>query len=240
MKKTIKLLTLAAFTCLGTLSFAQSLNFSGGVNASTMRGDGSADGSSTETYGDATYTSTYSTKRTWGFNASIGYEFNLGNRLSLETGFKYQSRGYRAVSEYKYTDSQDYFTENYDYNYRINYLDIPIVLNTAILTGDFRLYARTGIYAGLITNGKFAYSREFDSNFGQESYEESERIPGEDFGDFGERIGGGIIAGVGAEYKGFYFEANYMIGTPSFEYFDDGMYTHDLSLSLGYKLKFNK
>lgn len=240
MKKTIKLLTLAAFTCLGTLSYAQSLNFSGGVNASTIKGEGTSDGSSTETFGDATYTSSYSTKRTWGFNASIGYEFNFGDRFSLETGFKYQSRGYRTVSEYTYTDPQDWYKENYSYNYRINYLDIPVVLNTAILTGDFRLYARTGIYAGLITNGKFSYNREFDSNFGQESTEESERIPGEDFGDFGERLGGGFILGVGAEYKGFYFETNYMIGTYSFEYIDDNMYSHDLSFSLGYKLKFNK
>lgn len=240
MKKTIRISVLAAFTLIGTASFGQSLNFSGGFTSSTMKGEYTTDMSSTSTFDGTTYSESFAYKNLSGYNASIGYEFKLGNRLSLETGFKYITRGYKIESEYSYSNSFYTSSEKSTHKYRLNYFDLPVVLNTAILTGDVKVYARTGIYIGLMTGGNFSTRSEYAGTDGNGSSESNEKISGDDMGDLSERIGGGFVMGVGAEFKGFFFEANYTLGTYSFEYLDDEMYTHDLSLSIGYKLKFNK
>lgn len=242
MKNTLSTLLIGSSVLLGISAFGQSLNFNGGYTSSWMRIDGWTDGGSNESYNDGeySYSSSFNTKNTHGFNAAIGYEFRLGNRLSLETGFKYQTRGFQMV----YENSYEIFSEGYSetetskYNYKMNYLDLPVVLNIAILTGDFRLYARTGIYAGLLTRAKYSERSEYTSSLGESgSYEYAEIIPGS---DIDERITGGIVVGIGAEYKGFYFETNYNAGVYSLADFDEEGYTHDLSFSLGYKIKFKR
>ena len=195
----------------------------------------------TETYGTTTYTSSQKIKSTTGINAAIGYEFKLGKRLSLETGLKYQTRGYKMVSEWSQVDGSESYSNTSSYDYKMNYLDIPIVLNTAIITGDFKVYARTGIYAGLLTRAKLSEQAEWTSTNGDNgSYDESQTYSGGDIADMEDRITGGIILGVGAEYNGFYFEANYNLGAYSLANMDYELSTRDLSLSLGYKFKFNK
>jgi hypothetical protein len=238
MKSTLRIMVLAAFTLIGTASFGQSLNFNGGFTTSTLKMEGLSDGSSTETYNGATYTNSYKNKNVNGYNAAIGYEFKLGDRLSLETGLKLQTRGYKMEYEYSFVNGSDNSREISTVNYKMNYLDLPIVLNTAILTGDVRVYARTGFYVGFMTGAKYSERSEYTSSNGDNGiYEFSEKVDG---GDIDERLTGGLVLGAGAEYKGFYFEANYNLGAYSLENIDYEMYTHDISFSLGYKLKFKK
>jgi hypothetical protein len=238
MKTTITTIAIAAFTLIGTVSIGQSLNIKGGFTTSTLKGmlDETSSGSSS--------TNSSKTKNVGGYNASIGYEFKLSKRLSLETGINYQTRGFALESEYSYNYESYYsletITENYNStsSYRLNYLDLPVVLNTAILVGDVRVYVRTGIYVGLATGGKLSEQSEItSSDGGYESYDYSEKIDG-DF--IGERLGGGFIFGAGAEYKAFYFETNYNIGALSATFLDYELYSQDVSFSLGYKLKFKK
>jgi hypothetical protein len=238
MKNTLRITATAVLTLIGTASFGQSLNFNGGFTASTIKMEGMKDESSTETMDGNSYNSSTNYKCTNGFNAAIGYEFKLGKRLSLETGLKFQTRGYKM--EYKFSNRNEY--ENFNMfssgSYKMNYLDLPIVLNTAILTGDFKVYARTGIYAGFMTGAKYKGRYEYTSSNGDNGSEEySEKIATEDLDG---RYTGGLVLGAGAEYKGFYFEANYNLGVASLEDFDNKIYTNDLSFSLGYKLKFKK
>ena len=240
MNKTIKITVLAAFTLIGSATFGQSLNFSGGYTTSTLKGPDISESSTNETYGNTTYSSSMAIKNTSGFNASMGYEFKLGDRLSLETGLKYINRGYKVIGESSYQDPTYSSTSKSTVDYKMNYFDLPVVLNTAILTGDVRVYARTGIYAGLMTSIKYTEETEFSGTMGSGTQSAKERVSGSDIGDLSERIGGGFVLGVGAEYKNFFFEANYTLGTYSLEHLDEETYTHDLSLSVGYKLKFNK
>lgn len=243
MKKSMTTLALSIFTLVGVQSFAQSLNINGGFTSSTLKGGDMSEEENeyTETYNGATYTSSTKIKDMGGFNAALGYEFRLGERLSLEAGVKYQSRGYKALYKSNYED----FTYGYSQSsessqsVKINYLDIPLVLNTAVLAGDFRLYLRTGVYAGMLTSAKFSSKSEYiDSDGGNSTYEESETMSGSEFED--DRITGGIVFGIGAEYKGFYLEANYNRGVFSLMNNDYDMSTRDFSISLGYKIKFNK
>lgn len=240
MKNALKLTGLGIMTFIGSASFGQSLNINAGYTTSGIRMENESEGTATETYNGSTYTSTYEFKNVSGFNAAIAYEFRLGDRFSLETGFKYQSRGYKQVYEYSYESSIESTSESSAQVYKINYFDLPIVLNTAIATGDLRVYARTGIYVGIMTGARYNSSQEYTSSNGDIGMSEyNQRISGSDL-EIEERFTGGFILGAGVEYKGFYVESNYAMGAFMLTAIDNGTYTRDLSFSLGYKFKFNK
>lgn len=238
MKTTSKILALGLITCLNSIAFGQSLNMSGGVTLSKLRFDGMESGTSTETYQGTTYTTDYQHKSIVGHNVSLGYEFRLSDRLSLETGFRSMSRGYKST--YDRTVRGDNYASNSSetMSYRLNYFDLPVTLNTAITTGDFRTYIRTGIYAGYMSSLKNHYTYDYNDSDG-DSYSEEENYTDNDF-DIEDRFSGGLTLGVGAEYKGFFFETNYTMGVFLLNEFDSGVSTSDLSFSLGYKLKFKK
>ena len=154
MKTTSKILALGLIACLNTISFGQSLNMSGGVTLSKLRFDGMESGTSTETYQETTYTADYQHKNVVGHNISLGYEFRLSDRLSLETGFRSMSRGYKSTYDRSVRSDNYSSNSNETMSYRLNYLDLPVTLNTAITTGDLRAYIRTGIYAGYMSSLK--------------------------------------------------------------------------------------
>lgn len=201
--------------------------------------DAMSDGNSSHSYDGTSYTSSNENKNLNGYNFSLGYEFNLGKRLSLETGIKYQTRGFRMISEYNETSANYRYNETSVAQIRMKYVDIPIVLNTSILVGDVNLYARTGVYVGILTSAAFKERSEYSSSDGSSGEYEYDESYSSNI-DFKDRITGGLIIGAGVEYKGFYFESNYSTGILSFSSDSEGVYTKDLSFSLGYKIKFNK
>ena len=175
MKKNLKIVAAALFTFTGLVSNAQSLNINWGFTTSsaTME-DETSDLSANESWGCESYNSSFETKNISGYNVGIGYESKLGERLSVETGFKYIKRGYKVVSESSYASSWDNYeeTSTNEAKIKMNYLDLPVVLNTAILTGDFRLYVRTGIFAGYLASARYLEQSEYNSSDGGfESYE---------------------------------------------------------------------
>ncbi|MFT5823750.1 MAG: hypothetical protein ACI8ZM_005013 [Crocinitomix sp.] len=242
MKNGLRFTVLLLIAGIGTVSFGQSLNLKGGFTTSTIKPLDFEEEPTIYFADEGAYTDSDEIKRVNGFHLALAYEFKLGNRLSLETGFKYQSRGYRWVSEYSFehNNGTEYWSEKGDLSARYKYLDLPIVLNTAITTGDFRVYARTGIYAGLMIGGKTAVIYDFTSSEGDNgTYVYNNKLTVSDM-DFEDRITAGFIVGLGAEYKGFYFETNYSMGPFRVGDLDLDVYTRDLSFSLGYKLKFNQ
>lgn len=240
MKTKLRLTAAVTVLFMGSISFGQSLNANLGYSFSKIKFDGMEAYETSETYNGTTYTGSEKYTFTGGLTASLGYEFKLGNRLSLETGLKYLSYGYRNIGEYRMENGADYYQKNYESTYKSTYIDIPVVLNTAILVGDVRVFARTGIYAGLMLGmrGKSTdtYSSS-DGDSGNSEYSYSEN--GSDF-YFEDRITGGLLFGAGVEYKGFYFETNYALGVLCLSNWDDDVTTNDISVTLGYKLKFNK
>jgi hypothetical protein len=240
MKTKLRLTAAVTVLFMGSISFGQSLNANFGYSFSKIKFDGMETYETSEIYNGTTYTSTDRYASTGGLTASLGYEFKLGNRLSLETGLKYLSRGYRNISHFRAENGADYYEENYESRFKINYIDVPVVLNTAILVGDVRVYARTGIYAGFLLGMKGESTETYsssDGDSGNSEYSYSEN--GSDF-DFEDRVTGGLLFGAGVEYKGFYFETNYALGVLSLSNWDDDVTTNDISVTLGYKLKFNK
>lgn len=238
MKNKFKLTALASFLFIGTASFGQSLNISAGYTMSSIKGEEMVEYDFTESYGDETYSESLKFKNLHGFNVSAGYEFRLGERLSLETGIRYQTRGQRFIEKMAESYNSESYQETNSYNFKMNYLDIPIVLNTAILMGDFRVYARTGFYVGYKTGEIFKTRSEYSFSDGDKGLQESsESFSG---ADLEPRITGGLLLGVGAEYKNFFLESNYNMGLYSLEDHDDKeeVYTRDLLFSVGYKFKF--
>lgn len=239
MKNIIKVIAIAVFTNIGNSAYSQSINLKSGFTTSNIKSLYSENYESSELYNGASYTYTLKNKNKNGYNASIGYEFKLGNRLSLETGFNYQTRGQELHYSSSYRFESENSSESNTIKLRLNYLDLPVVLNTTIKTGEFKIYARTGIYIGMITSGEVKESSEYKTSSGNNStYESSEKISFSDMEDM--RITGGLIGGIGAEYKGFYFETNYATGALSLKNLDEEMFTHDLSFSVGYKVKLNQ
>jgi|GEM_PF-1675993 len=239
MKNLARVTAVTALVLIGTTSFGQSLNFNGGFTTSKFISEDFEDSESSETFDGVSYTQSLKNKNLSGFNVGVGYEFKLGNRLSLETGLKYQTRGMQMERKYKFSFGNEYEEGISEIKWKMNYLDLPVVLNTAILTGDVRAYVRTGVYVGATMGGKLSQRFEYSSSDGDRGIsEESEKISISDM-DEEDILTGGAVFGVGAEYKGFYFEANYNVGTLSLIESDDNTGTRDLSFSLGYKLKFN-
>jgi len=238
MKNLLRITAVNTLVLIGTTSFGQSLNFNGGFTTSNLSVEGEENYESTETFNGGSYTSSYKQNNLSGFNVAIGYEFKLGNRLSLETGLKYQTRGMKIESKWSYIEGTKSAESSAVSKYRVNYLDFPIVLNTAILTGDVRVYLRTGVYVGAVTGGRLSEHYEYSSSVGDsEVSESSEKISGNDMDEY--RFTGGLVFGAGVEYNRFYFETNYNVGALSLIEIDVNMYTRELSFSLGYKLKFN-
>jgi len=238
MKNLARVTAVTALVLIGTTSFGQSLNFNGGFTTSKFISEDFEDSESSETFDGVSYTQSLKNKNLSGFNVGVGYEFKLGNRLSLETGLKYQTRGMQMESKYKLSFGNEFEEGTSEVKMKMNYLDLPVVLNTAILTGDVRAYVRTGVYVGAAMGGKMSQRFEYSSSDGDRGvFEESEKISISDMDE--DILTGGAVFGAGAEYKGFYFEANYNVGTLSLAEWDDNTGTRDLSFSLGYKLKFN-
>lgn len=238
MKNKFKLTALVSFLFIGTASFGQSLNISSGYTMSSIYGFDMMEYDVTQSYGDKTYSESQERKNLHGFNVSAGYEFRLGERLSLETGIRYQTRGQRLIRKMSESSSSESYQETSSLSLKMNYLDIPIVLNTAILMGDFRVYARTGFYVGYKTGEIFKKRSEYSSSDGDKGLQESsESFSG---ADLEPRITGGFLLGVGAEYKNFFLESNYNMGQ---DYWDTwlaitDLNTRDLLFSVGYKFKF--
>lgn len=239
MVNALRSFLLSTVILLGTFSFGQSLNVSGGYTASWMRIKGVTDEPPYEEHHDGpnSYTRSSTNKNVSGFNVGVLYEFSLGQRLSLETGFRFQTRGYKIIKEETYEQSSSSYSQIEIGKKKMNYLDLPVILNTAISVGKYRFYARTGAYLGFLTKMKSAGQTEYNINgeilTSSSSYLHSKGKPIE-------RLTYGLIAGIGVEHKNFYFETNYNLGFHSYPNQQYGAYTHDLSFSLGYKIKFKR
>jgi hypothetical protein len=235
-----KLTGLSVLLFMGFSSFAQSLNFSAGYSSAIIKTDADRTQTYTEPFGEGALTSIYNLNYINGLNAAIAYEFRLGNRFSLETGLKYQKRGYQQIINSSIAGDPNSWTQNTDITYHFNYIDLPVVLNTAITTGDVRIYAKTGLYAGFMIGGKYTGNTTFTASNGETNLQGYDsRFEQEEY-DNDERLTAGFLLGIGAEYKGFFFESNFTQGALTPVQMDSDLYTQEFSFVLGYKIKFNR
>ena len=245
MKNTIRITGIVILTFIASASFGQSLKVSAGISTSFMQGAELGDKEYVQPQPIGSYLTFYQFSRQQlraiGVNASLGYDFKLGQKLYLETGFRYQERVVKMLYKeiFTYLEEDDYptsFASNTGLaKYSIKFIEVPIVLKRYITSGDVATYLRTGIYAGFITGGKASWEGEYTLNNGETSLSQSSTIldlsgPGTG------RVSGGFIIGAGAEYKRFFFEANLNVGANFLSLYNefDLTYTKDLSISLGF------
>lgn len=237
MKNGLKIIVLAFVSASSFTTTAQSFNISGGMNLSSY----SIYEGGKRLYKNEFEQSSYSEHRTdidWntGFNASFGYEFKLSNLLSLETGLSYSTKGFTLVEEEDYTWGSVSESSISKEKYRMNYLDLPIVLNVGFNAGNVRMYGKLGGYVGFGMLGNIKTSYEASDSQGA-TYTEDYR-GGLDLGNSSERFNYGLITGIGAEYKNLFMELKYSAGRVALWDVDDyKVNSYTLGLSIGYKFK---
>ncbi|MFN3529903.1 MAG: porin family protein [Bacteroidia bacterium] len=245
MKTTLKPLFIMLFLLFNSEGNGQSLNLTVGYTSSTARIEGLTLGESTINHSDgSTEYASIKINRLNGFNFGAGYEFRLGNHLSLETGLRFQTRGYSLdLTEEARIDTLNIYAADVVFDMSMNYLDVPLVLNTSFTAGDFRFYARTGMYLGVLGWVNLNTQVNMTSIFGNDAFSEQETYGGRELEN---KLTAGIILGAGVEYKGFFLEANYNRDLRAYGRFEDDLfydnktYTRDLSLNVGYRIKFGK
>jgi hypothetical protein len=240
MKGLLKLTGLSVLLFMGFGTFAQSLNFSAGYSTTMIKTDEKRKQSYVQPYANDMLYSDHSLLYVNGFNAAIAYEFRLANRFSLETGLKYQKRGYQQIINRSFSNGIYSWTQDTDITYQYKYIDLPIVLNTAITTGDIRIYAKTGFYAGFMLAAKYKGSQTYKHSNGDGGIHAFDLKFEQDAYDNDERLTAGFLLGVGAECKGFFFESNFTQGAFTPVEPDSDLYTQEFSFVLGYKIKFNQ
>lgn len=235
MKRALHISITSLLLSLPIISQAQSFNISSGINISRLASSEWESGSSTyaSDFENYTYSREYGYNAHLGYSGYLGFEFRLKERLGLETGLRYLSRGYSYFENGEGTGDGYFEIEKRSERYTMNYFDLPITLNFAIIKKEyFSLYARAGVYAGLMKNVRSTYTRDYQStnsnSSGKETYKDNEF-------EISERFTAGGQLGLGAQYKGFFAEANYMLGFINPYSYDFDIRSHDISFSLGYK-----
>jgi len=253
MKNLKRAIAFVLFLLIGTVSYGQSWNITGGYTSSTVKIDGLQEGEFTETDADGNkLVESRKKNRLSGFNLGISREYKISDDFSIETGLRYQTKGYGFTQEGSITasSSEELLYIKSRFNIIMSYVDLPIVLNTGISVGDYRIYARTGVYFGALVSANFNGVSEMRGFFGNENETISVDITEDLREETGATFSTGVILGAGVSYKGFFAEINYnmaMRGIEGIELVEiepgDGNTTgnmRDLSFNLGYKFKIGK
>lgn len=76
---------------------------------------------------------------------ALSLGFNIGQVLTIQPELAFVQKGYRYNSEF---NENDYFQE------RLNYLEVPILVNVNIPIGESRIFAEAGPSIGYLVSGK--------------------------------------------------------------------------------------
>lgn len=187
-----------------------------------------------------------------GFNAQVSYLQSLSERLDLEAGLLYTTKGssYSALYTDKASDgTYDYKSSDHT-TQQFHYLDIPLSLKFSFYENEnLNLYGSGGLFFGFALSGKETRKDEYHYyyNDGVNVYDQSESSSTSESIELDEPLGinwktnVGLLGGFGIDYKGIFFEARYHIGIANLGMEDDVMYLrNDILLSLGYRYSFKK
>lgn len=163
-----------------------------------------------------------------GFIVGGFYRFDLNNHLAIQPEAYFSMKGTNGGG----TETYDYFggtiTETYDYTFKLNYLEIPVLLKYKIPTSGklkpslflgpcvaFKLSAR------LIGSYKYEETYVYPGDSGYYSYEENfdEEVDAVERTDFGLVIGAGLDIEMGS--GSLLIEARYNLGLSGLSKFAD-------------------
>lgn len=187
-----------------------------------------------------------------GINAQVNYLQPLSERLDLETGLLYTTKGFSYSS--LYTDKAG--DGSYDYKsssittQKFHYLDIPLSLKFSFYENDaINIYGSGGLFFGFALSAKETREDEFRYyyNDGINVYDQSESSSITETIELDEPLGInwktniGLLGGFGVDFKGIFFEGRYHIGIANLGMEDDEMYMrNDILLSVGYRYSLKK
>lgn len=240
MKRIMNKLIVLIVTLMSLKANAQSINIKLGYSNSNVKFSGLEQGESSYESVGGVFKESINRRTVGGFNAAVGYEFGLSQRLSIFTGLNYQKRGFQIdqITDFSNNDVHSSSSSLITANYR--YLDLPIVLNTSIFTREnLKVYARTGVYVGCLLAANYRDQSTFiESDGAVYSYDESYKIVASEI-SFLDGITAGVLTGVGIEYRGFYLETNLKLGPQRLSNLGEEIFMRDLNIMLGYKFKLN-
>lgn len=218
-------------------SQAQQLSILGGLNMSNM----------TEKDDDENYSKEGEYKIRLGGHAGLLYTYNFSDKLGIETGVMFNTKGFRLKFE-----EEEFFEENpqksssemikYKVNVNLNYIDIPVMLKfNHDLNEKISLIGYTGPALGIAVGGKFKTKVEFmgetekdteDVNFGNDPEEDDYK-----------RIDLGLMMGAGVMISNFRVGLMYNQGLLNISpYTENGFVSRNrvLSIGVGYNIDMRK
>ena len=240
MKRRMNKLILLIVGLMALQANAQSIHVKLGYSNSNVKFSGLEEGESSYESNGGVFKESINRKTVGGFNAAIGYEFGLSQRLSMFTGLNYQKRGFQIEQITDFSDDNAHSSSSSLLTINYHYLDLPIVLNTSIFSREnLNVYARTGVYLGYLLGANYRDQSTFTESDGVvDSYDESYKIGASEI-NFSDGITAGVLTGAGIEYRGFYLETNLKLGPQRLSNLGEETYMRDLNVMLGYKFKLN-
>jgi len=184
-------------------------------------------------------------------NFGLSYLKSINNSLELQTDLRYMQKGfYQKLGEVSPDTSISMMVE-------LNYLELPIRLNSKIELGKLNLIVGVGGYLGYGFSGRISCSKSYpsdDSYFTENiwakrfiDYDSSDPDKPKNFvvesGYIGlHRLDYGLISSIGAEYKNFrlMFDYTYGLRLLTIENGQGDMFNHKVyNISLSYILDFS-
>lgn len=233
MRKCFYLLLFILF-CLTTTSFAQTFGIKAGLNSPLML----IKWDEHRVYDES--------KLLNNFTANLGFtlNFELKKRILFETGIGLSTVGfkhkYEAIMQSKTTQLTYKITENY--NFKLNYLNIPLNLKFLYNIENRNLYFTFGPYLGIGISGKYHLDYPIEKkniNTGEYVLEQiiKDRVVnwGSDSKDDFKRLDYGVSVGLGCEIDNFQIGLSYSYGLPDISPRSDETYKNRvLGISMGW------
>ncbi len=189
-----------------------------------------------------------STKYINGLNIEVPVLFKFNKNIGIQSGIGYYNMGskiYPNFTSYNVIDQNDPIYQsllNTNYTYRLNYLSAPLTFNVFLPINKFSIYARAGMYASYLIQGKIKENSSQNQNTFDIKKEDIKQF------DFGTVIGIGASRNIGNGY--IFLDAKYMIGLNNINNPNSRLFymynntqkinNRDVSINIGYMFRISK
>ncbi|MDQ3049886.1 MAG: PorT family protein [Bacteroidota bacterium] len=172
-----------------------------------------------------------------GYQLGAMAEFPLSERLAIETGLIFSTKGYRIKE-----DIESGFGPSYEYKGRLEllYVEVPIQLTGTCKVGKLNFFGTFGPYLGYGIYGRF--KDEF-TIFGEtETTSDDVKWGNDKTEDFIKRLDYGLTAGAGVDLNKFRIGLSYSYGLANISSFTDGntkVQNRVIGIAVSYRFKKN-
>ena len=155
-----------------------------------------------------------------GFQIGFMAEFPLNKIISFVPGVLLQTKGFHTSGSFK--PDIEY---NWDHDFNLWYLDIPVLLNVNIPVTKIKLFTDIGPYAGIGLSGNYKYKDVIGNNV---DVTKGKFNWGADDEAFFKRLEYGALARIGAEVKHVKFGVSYALSLSNIAVNENNTYKNKL------------